>query len=233
MSKAKNPSPDRRRFRLSPADSGRHAVRGPRNRSHRHCQRSFCRRGADQRSRCPTSSRWISKCPAWTDSLLAEDHAPAPDPGRHLFHSGRRQELRARSMPWNTGRWISSPSRALGTKQFLEESSRHPRAARSRQAASARIRPRPSSTVEPKLNGGCRAVPRPRRHARNHRESSGHRRLNRRHRGAARVSGGPSPGRPRDGHCAAHAGGVHASLCQPPRRPVPDFGQGSRGPTTP
>ena len=66
MSQAKNSRPDRRRFRRGSPDPERCPVRGPGDRGHRHGQRSVRRGRTDRANKCRTSSRWISRCPAWT-----------------------------------------------------------------------------------------------------------------------------------------------------------------------
>ena len=85
---------------------------------------------------------------------------------------------------------------------------------------------RPAANVEPKLTADAILSSANRRHARNHGESGGDRRLHGRNRGAASPARSPAAGCARHRDRAAHAGIVHPGLRQPTGQPVRDLREG-------
>ena len=160
--------------------------------------------------------------------LPAEAHGGAAAAGGRLLRPRRARAPRSRSTRSRRARWTSSTKPRLGVKGFLEDSAN--RIVHVVRAAGAGAGPRPraasrscrSSAPTPSSREAAAA------HPRDHAQGRRRRRLDRRHRGAARAARGDAARRAGDRDRPAHARGLHRAVREAARPDLPDRGEGGR-----
>ena len=189
--------------------------------------RPLCRRRAHPRRKCRTSSSSISRCRAWTGitflrKIMAQRPIPVvicsiADRGGLRDADAGAGGRRGRCRPQAADRHARSSSQE--SRMRICDAVKAAAQARARGAAAeaaAGALSRPSSPPTPCCRRSAGTAPL----AQTHRADHLHRRLDRRHRGAARGAGGAAGRQPGHRHRPAHAGEIHRRLRPPPQRPL-------------